>query len=185
MTLASQARVSVRDRGFIRFASVGWGGWPTMIGPCRAVRQGRSQFIKWVQTPACFDQRANFFCSQSLNWMRSMGARKSPFPASHDAGRALLGHPSARRIRRSDGLCGKSVIQAGDGLPDFRWGRTGCQRHRIFEPAARRGIENRRQRTRPSNQVAGLAVRKASLVERASPHIVGQVIECLMSVLEE
>jgi mRNA interferase ChpB len=29
------------------------------------------------------------------------------------------------------------------------------------------------------------AVRKASLVERAPPHIVGQVLECLMSVLEE
>lgn len=29
------------------------------------------------------------------------------------------------------------------------------------------------------------AVRKASLVERAPPHVVDQVIECLMSVLEE
>jgi len=29
------------------------------------------------------------------------------------------------------------------------------------------------------------AVRKASLVERAPPHIVDQVIECLISVLED
>ena len=142
-----------------------------MIGPCQAVRQGRSQIYKTGANPGRFDQQANFFCSQSLNWIRSMGARKSPFPASHDAGRALLGHPSARRIRRSDGLCGKSVIQAGDGLPDFRWGRTGCQGHRIFEPAARRGIENRRQRTRPSNRIAGLG-RPQSQPRRtcAAPH---------------